>query len=189
MLLLDLETCRRGYSPTHFQQTLFPETYRPKIDVIFDGIETDIFQRRQDVPRQIGDRAIPPTTRVVTYVSRGFEAMRGFDIFMRVAKRIYEQFPDVVFAVVGSDRICYGGDEKHIEHKTFREHVMAQAGYDREQVHLHGPAAGLEAGGFVEHQRPASLFHRPVRLELVDGGCAAHAAAPCSRRTPSRCAR
>ncbi len=130
MLLLDLETCRRAYSPTHFQQKLFPAAYRPKIDVIFDGIETDLFRRRDGVPRTIGNRPIPPSTRVVTYVSRGFEAMRGFDIFMRVAKRIYEQFPDVVFAVVGSDRVCYGGDENHIEHKTFREHVMAQSDYD-----------------------------------------------------------
>ncbi len=133
MLLLDLETCRRGYSPTRFQRTRFPEIFQPKIDVIFDGIETDLFRRRQGVPRRIGDRTIPPSTRVVTYVSRGFEAMRGFDIFMRVARRIYEQFPDVVFAVVGSDRICYGGDEKHIEHKTFREHVMAQAAFDRDK--------------------------------------------------------
>ena len=29
--------------------------------------------------------------------------MRGFDIFMRVAKRIYRAFPDVLFAVAGSD--------------------------------------------------------------------------------------
>ena len=49
---------------------------------------------------------------------------------MRVAKRIYEQYPDVVFVVVGSDRVCYGGEEKHIEHKTFREHVLAQSEYD-----------------------------------------------------------
>ena len=66
----------------------------------------------------------------MTYVSRGFESMRGFDIFMKVAQRIYQQFPDVVFVVVGSDRVCYGGDEKHIRHKTFREHVMAQSNYD-----------------------------------------------------------
>ena len=26
---------------------------------------------------------IPGSTRIVTYVSRGFESMRGFDIFMR----------------------------------------------------------------------------------------------------------
>jgi glycosyltransferase involved in cell wall biosynthesis len=130
MLLLDLQNCRRGYSPTHFQQQLFPEVYRPKIDVIFDGIETDLFRRHTDLPRRLGDKSIPPSTRIVTYVSRGFESMRGFDIFMKVAQRVYAQFPDVVFVVVGSDRICYGGDDKHIRHKSFYEHVMAQSHYD-----------------------------------------------------------
>ena len=130
MILLDLENCRRGYSPTHYQRDLFPEAYRGKIDVIFDGIETDIFHRRTGVPRRIGDREISPSARIVTYVSRGFESMRGFDIFMKVARAIYRRFPEVLFVVVGSDRICYGGDEKHIRHETFREHVMAQADYD-----------------------------------------------------------
>jgi glycosyltransferase involved in cell wall biosynthesis len=130
MLLLDLETCRHGYSPTHYQRQLFPETYRPKIEVIFDGIETDLFRRRSGVPRRIGERSISGSTRIVTYVSRGFEAMRGFDIFMQVAQRVYREFPDVVFVVVGSDRVCYGGDAKHIRHNTFLEHVMAQSDYD-----------------------------------------------------------
>ncbi len=131
MLLLDLENCDHGYSPTQFQRQLFPETYRPKIDVVFDGIETDIFQRRDKLPRRIGDRSIPASTRIVTYVSRGFESMRGFDIFMKVAQRVYRQFPDVVFVVVGSDRVCYGGDDKHIAgHKTFFDYVMAQSSYD-----------------------------------------------------------
>ena len=49
---------------------------------------------------------------------------------MRVAKRIYQEYPDVLFVVVGGDRICYGGDERHIQHKTFREHVLAQDHYD-----------------------------------------------------------
>jgi glycosyltransferase involved in cell wall biosynthesis len=134
MLLLDLENCRHGYSPTHFQQQLFPEVYRPKIDVIFDGIETDIFRRLDNVPRQIAGRSIPASTRIVTYVSRGFESMRGFDIFMRVAERIYQQFSDVVFIVVGSRRVCYGGDEKHIKHKTFYEHAMAQSSYEMDKL-------------------------------------------------------
>lgn len=130
MILLDLENCRFGYSPTRFQRDLFPEVYRGKIDVIFDGIETDLFHRRENVPRRIGDRSIPASTRIVTYVSRGFESMRGFDIFMKVARAIYRRFPDVLFVVVGSDRVCYGGDEKHIRHRTFREHVMSQDDYD-----------------------------------------------------------
>lgn len=130
MILLDLVNCRAGYSPTEFQRSLFPAELRAKIDVIFDGIETDVYHRRADVPRRIGDRTISDSTRVVTYVSRGFESMRGFDIFMKTAKRIYEAYPDVLFVVVGSDRVCYGGDEKRIKHKTFREHVLAQDDYD-----------------------------------------------------------
>ena len=63
-------------------------------------------------------------------MSRGFESMRGFDLFMKVAQQIYRQFPDVVFVVVGSTRVCYGGDEKHIQHNTFFEHVLAQSDYD-----------------------------------------------------------
>ncbi len=129
-VLLDLVNCRSGYSPTHFQRSLFPAELRHKIAVIFDGIETDVFRRRADVPRRVGECAIGPSTRVVTYVSRGFESMRGFDIFMKTAGRIYRQYPDVLFVVVGSDRICYGGDEKHIRHRTFREHVLAQDEYD-----------------------------------------------------------
>ena len=123
-------TAALGYSPTHYQKGLFPAEYQPKIDVIFDGIETEVFHRRANVPRRVGSLEIPESTRIVTYVSRGFESMRGFDIFMRAARLIYREHPDVLFVVVGSDRICYGGDEKHIRHRTFREHVLAQDDYD-----------------------------------------------------------
>ena len=56
--------------------------------------------------------------------------MRGFDVFMKAAKSIYRAFPDVLFVVVGSDRVCYGGDGKHIRHRTFLEHVLAGDDYD-----------------------------------------------------------
>jgi glycosyltransferase involved in cell wall biosynthesis len=130
MLLLDLENCSLGYSPTEWQRSLLPESYRDKVEVIFDGVDREIWHRSQDVPRQLGERTVGPETRIVSYVSRGFEAMRGFDIFMRVAKRIYTEHPDVVFVVVGEDRIAYGGDTKHIQAKSFREHVFAQDDYD-----------------------------------------------------------
>ena len=56
--------------------------------------------------------------------------MRGFDIFMQVARHIYEAYPDVLFVVVGADRTYYGGDERYIQHGTFKEHVLADADYD-----------------------------------------------------------
>lgn len=56
--------------------------------------------------------------------------MRGFDIFMRVAHRIAQEMPNVIFVVVGSDRVCYGNDLARITTKTFREHVIQTVGPD-----------------------------------------------------------
>jgi glycosyltransferase involved in cell wall biosynthesis len=138
MILLDLQTCAAGYSPTAWQRSLFPAEYQYKIETIFDGIDREIW-RRHDVPRRFGNRTFPAGTRVVTYVSRGFEAMRGFDIFMKVARKICDARADVVFLVVGSDRVCYGGDLRHIKEKSFREHILKQDRYDLDRIVFTGP--------------------------------------------------
>jgi glycosyltransferase involved in cell wall biosynthesis len=134
MILLDMEYCAAGYSPTAYQADLMPAAYRPKIRVLHDGIDTKLWRRNPAVERVIGGRRFGPETRIVTYVSRGFESMRGFDIFMRAAKKIYTANPNVVFLIVGSDRVAYGGDLKFIREKTFREFVMKQDSYDLERL-------------------------------------------------------
>jgi glycosyltransferase involved in cell wall biosynthesis len=138
MILLDLEYCAAGYSPTEFQRSLLPEAYREKIRVIHDGIDTSFWRRRHVSDELLGGLQIRPETRIVTYVSRGMESMRGFDIFMRVAKQIYETFPDVVFLVVASERVAYGGDLKHIPHQSFKDYVLEQDHYDLERIRFLG---------------------------------------------------
>ncbi|RUL87848.1 glycosyltransferase [Tautonia sociabilis] len=130
MFLLDLENCDAGYSPTRWQHSTLPRAYSDKVEVIFDGVETSVWRKHEGVPRAIGDRKIGPNTRIITYVSRGFESMRGFDIFMKVAKRIYRSRPDVLFLVVGADRVAYGGDLKYIQEQSFLKHVLKQDDYD-----------------------------------------------------------
>jgi len=134
MILLDLENCVAGYAPTQFQKRLFPKTYDSKIHVLHDGIDVGVWRRQENVERTVGRHTFSPETRIVTYVSRGFESMRGFDIFMRAAKRIYEKCPDVVFLVVGSNRVCYGGDLNYIKEKTFLDHVLKQEDYDLRKI-------------------------------------------------------
>src|SRR4051812_35401531 len=140
MILLDLQTCQAAYTPTEFQKSRFPAEYQSKLQVIFDGVDRSIYHGHDEALRPtVGTRRkrsfsgveVGPDTRIVTYVSRGFESMRGFDMFMRAAKRIYEQYPDVIFMVVGQDKIAYGGDEDFIApHKTFKQWTLAQNSYD-----------------------------------------------------------
>src|SRR5438552_11265602 len=60
--------------------------------------------------------------------------MRGFDVLMRVAKRVCEADPGVVFLVVGEDRVAYGGDLKYVQARSFKEHVLAQDEYDLRRI-------------------------------------------------------
>jgi glycosyltransferase involved in cell wall biosynthesis len=80
MILLDLETCDAGYSPTRWQRDRLPAAFRDKVRVIFDGMDTNLWRPRLGLPRRVGGRDLPAGVRVVTYVARGMESMRGFDI-------------------------------------------------------------------------------------------------------------
>jgi glycosyltransferase involved in cell wall biosynthesis len=66
----------------------------------------------------------------VTYATRGMESMRGFDIFMKAAKKICDRRKDVIFLIAGQDRICYGGDERFTGGKTYKEWVLSKDNYD-----------------------------------------------------------
>ncbi|MEP7358388.1 MAG: glycosyltransferase, partial [Anaerolineales bacterium] len=68
-----------------------------------------------------------------------FESMRGFDIFLRAAKKIYTADPRVVFLIVGSDRVAYGGDLKYIKEKSFKEYMLKQDDYDLQHLLFLGP--------------------------------------------------
>jgi glycosyltransferase involved in cell wall biosynthesis len=130
VLLLDLESCDAGYSPTRWQRERLPKLFHDKVDVIFDGIDTNLWRPRPGLPRRIGDRMVHPSAKIVTYVARGMESMRGFDIFMKAAHLLCQRRRDVVFVVVGQDRVCYGGDREVTGDKSFKEWVLAQDRYD-----------------------------------------------------------
>jgi glycosyltransferase involved in cell wall biosynthesis len=132
MLLLDLDNCDLGYSPTHWQRDRLPPLFHDKVRVIFDGIDTRLWRPDRAVrqERRLGNLTFPEGTRLVTYASRGMESMRGFDIFMRMAKKLCHRRPDVLFLIAGEDRVCYGGDEKVTGSKSFKEWVLSRDDYD-----------------------------------------------------------
>jgi glycosyltransferase involved in cell wall biosynthesis len=130
MILLDFDNCDLGYSPTRWQRDRFPRLYHDKLRVIFDGIDTNLWQAQPGMPRRIGDRSFPDDVRIVTYATRGMESMRGFDIFMKMAKRLCDRRKDAVFLIAGQDRGCYGGDHKVTGQPSFKEWVLSQDDYD-----------------------------------------------------------
>lgn len=136
---LHLQMVDAGYTPTNFQKGTCPREFQYKLRVIFDGIDTEAFTRKE-VPRPFEFRGltIPKGMKVITYASRGLESIRGFDIFMKVADRICRQRQDVMFLVAGEERTNYGHEMPHIGNQTFKNYVLSNGNYDLERIHFLG---------------------------------------------------
>ncbi len=136
---LHLHAVDAAYTPTHFQLETAPPELRHKIRVIFDGVDCQVFKRRTlGRPFTFRGINIGPDTRVVTYVSRGLESIRGFDVFMKMAKKIYQQEPNTIFLIAGQERTNYGHELHHIGNQTFKQWVLAQDSYELERFHFLG---------------------------------------------------
>ena len=136
--LLNLQACDVRYTPTEWQRSQFPKEYRDTLEVVHEGIETDLFRPKP------GTKLVLPSIKldlskekeIVTYVSRGFEPYRGFPQFMDAIRILLKRRPKCHVVIVGVDRSCYGptpgGD------KTWKSIEEEKGGYDTKRVHFTG---------------------------------------------------
>ena len=111
--LLHFQIADAGISPTHWQASTFPETFRNKISVIHDGIDTHEIKpnssARLNLKKQNGeDILLTPNDEIITFVNRNLEPYRGFQVFMRALPNLLRQRPNARVLIVGSDDVSYG---------------------------------------------------------------------------------
>jgi glycosyltransferase involved in cell wall biosynthesis len=128
--LAALTSSTSGYSATKFQRDSFPRRFRDRIEVLFDGIDTSLYRPGRNPERRIGDATISASTKVVTFVARGLESMRGFDLFARMAAIVARERSDVLFLVVGADQVYYGWDNHHTGRERFKDWALERSGAD-----------------------------------------------------------
>jgi glycosyltransferase involved in cell wall biosynthesis len=87
----------------------------------------------------------------VTFVARGLESVRGFDLFMRLAHRIGRERSDLHFVVAGGDETHYGWDSLFTGGQSFKDWVLSRYDGDLGRVHFLGT---------VEPARLADVFAR-----------------------------
>jgi glycosyltransferase involved in cell wall biosynthesis len=85
---------------------------------------------RDEAAALLGGYSAPEGMKVVTYVARGLESMRGFDLFMRLARELCQRRADVLFVVVGGEMSYYSWDRLHTGRESLKEWVLAQGDYD-----------------------------------------------------------
>lgn len=132
MDLLDLENGVTPWTATLRQRDLYPAEDRDDFQGLHDGGETR--GPLPDRPRSIAGRSIPAGTKVVGFASRETDRVRGFDLFMEVARRIAGERPDVLFIVVGNEGIYYDWDVLRIGGPSFKRWVLDRGGFDLENL-------------------------------------------------------
>jgi glycosyltransferase involved in cell wall biosynthesis len=135
--LIALEYCTKGYSPTAFQRSTYPAAYQDKLTTLFDGVDTEFYCPGEIKPDSELPRSWPKDVKIVTYVSRGLESFRGFDLFMDMAYQICQVRDDVHFVIAGNPQTHYGPDQMHLKPgETFKEYVLKQKPYDLSRFHF-----------------------------------------------------
>ena len=107
--LLALSDADFGISPTAWQHSTFPKHYQSMIDIVHEGIDTEVIKpnpaARLTLP---GGRELTRRDEVITFVARNLEPLRGYHVFMRALPEILARRPNAQVVMVGSDGLSYG---------------------------------------------------------------------------------
>jgi glycosyltransferase involved in cell wall biosynthesis len=173
-MLVDLDACDGGVSPTHWQRSRFPEAFRPRIDVLHEGIDTAYFAPQPGAKPEVPGLDLSSAREIVTYSARGMDAYRGFPQFIEALGHLLERRPQCHAVIVGEDRVAYGPPPP--EGNSYKEWMLAKVPLDSARVHF----AGKLPYGLYRQVLRASSVHvyltRPFvlswsLLEAMATGC------------------
>ena len=136
--LLSLEAADAGISPTAWQADRYPAEFRPKIEIMHEGIDTDTVRPDAAAAFEWNGLRLTAADEVVTYVARNLEPYRGFHVFMRALPRLLAARPRARIVVVGGGDVSYG--RRLAEGQTYRAKYLAELGerIDLSRVHFTG---------------------------------------------------
>jgi glycosyltransferase involved in cell wall biosynthesis len=150
-LLLGLEAADAAIAPTQWQKSVHPVAFHPKIEVIFDGIDTAKLAPDPKARFQLPEGPLlRPGDEVLTYVARNLEPYRGFHIFMRALPELLAARPGLQVLVAGGDEVSYG--RRPAGGGSWREAMLAE-------VPLGDAAARVHFLGRLPYARYVALLH------------------------------
>ncbi len=138
-ILLDLISCRTGFVPTKWQKQQFPDLFHYKLNVIHDGIDTDICKPapvRKGLDLHRLKLSIPSDCEIITYSTRGMEAYRGFPQFMEAVSAILKDRPEAHVVIAGEDRVCYGAQLE--KGRSYKQMMTEKFPMDPDRIHFTG---------------------------------------------------
>jgi glycosyltransferase involved in cell wall biosynthesis len=109
---MGLDSMDLGISPTHWQRNTAPNYLHSKIEVVFDGVDSqELVPEKQafikfNTPN--GESKLTAGDEIITFINRNLEPYRGYHSFMRALPKILEARPKAIVLIVGGDKVSYG---------------------------------------------------------------------------------
>lgn len=140
-LLHALAAADAAYAPTHWQKSQVPPEFRHKVEVIFDGIDTQLVKPAAGVRVRLkrDNLELSRADEVITFVNRNLEPYRGFHSFMRALPDMLARRPRAHVLIVGRDGVSYGSRPKG--GGSWKEAMLREVGANLpvDRVHFLGP--------------------------------------------------
>lgn len=175
-LLLDLNSCDWGVSPTYWQHRQFPLEYQSKISILHDGIDTEFIKPDPEAKLVLPEKELDLSgaREIVTYVARGLEPYRGFPQFIESVRLITEERPKCHVVIVGADRVAYGRSLS--DGKTYKEAMLEKVSLDMSRVHFTGLLGRSDYLRVLQASSAHVYLTRPFvlswsMLEAMAAGC------------------
>ncbi len=128
-----------GLSPTKWQASTYPPLLRERMEVIFDGVNTEVMVPNSTAEVTLPDgRVLRAGDEVLTFVNRNLEPYRGYHTFMRALPAVMAARPQAQVVIVGGDDVSYGRAAP--EGKKWKEVFLAEVEgrIDPTRVHFMG---------------------------------------------------
>lgn len=175
-----------GLSPTFWQASTYPPSLRRMIEVIHDGVNTEICRPNPEARFALPDgQILAPGDEVLTFVNRNLEPYRGYHIFMRALPDVLAARPQARVVIVGGDEVSYGGTPPG--EKGWKEKILSEV-RDRlpmERVHFVGKLPYDQFLALMQVSRAHAYLTYPFVLSwsMIEAmACGAHVVA--SRTKP-----
>lgn len=173
--LAAIEAADRGVAPTLWQKAQFPDAYQDRIDVIHEGVDTEVVRPAPDVAITLsGGHRLTRADEVVTYVARNLEPYRGFHVLMRALPRLLEARPEARVLIVGGDEVSYGRAAP--DGTSWRQHLLEETGLTSDRVHFLGKLPYAQYLAVLQVSRVHVYLTYPFVLswsaiEAMSAGC------------------
>jgi glycosyltransferase involved in cell wall biosynthesis len=124
-------------APSEHAKRLLPPELQAKTRVQMEGFDTE--NSPQPGPEERAALGLPKEAPLIGFFGRTLEAVRGFDVFVEVAKRLHASDPALQFLVVGEDKTLYGNERTYLGAQTFKSYALERADISERLFHWRQP--------------------------------------------------